>query len=97
VPDAAACEAKALASDGCVAPKTVAFEGGHAHNCFCANATCAEEQSSWLDLYVQATGVQAAAAGAVAAVDPSMEPTSTGIIYSRTSRSEASKGLPVGE
>merc|ERR1719265_1733978 len=37
----------------CVSPKMVLVESGKNGNCHCANATCQQESSDWLDMFVQ--------------------------------------------
>ena len=50
------CQAEAETNNACTsAPtKSVVFEGGPLHNCYCLNATsCTKTTSTWQDLYVQ--------------------------------------------
>jgi hypothetical protein len=68
------CEAHAEATATCTSPKTVAWEQGSLHNCFCANTTCAVVHSTWLQLWTKHTARQVAQ-------PPNLTLTSTGRIY----------------
>eukprot|EP00935_MAST-01C_sp_MAST-1C-sp1_P002368 g2368.t1 len=76
----AQCQERAAASTDCAEPKTVAFEKGEAHGCYCATSTeCVLEPSSWLDVYVKQDGAVAEQLDQNAT---SLELTSTGKLYS---------------
>merc|ERR1712176_204527 len=66
------CKAMAQLTGTCAHPKTIAFEDGGDHNCYCATSSvCAKTSSDWLSLYVP-TGAQNATSLAL---------TSTGRLY----------------
>eukprot|EP01062_Namystynia_karyoxenos_P062475 TRINITY_DN55363_c0_g1_i1.p1 TRINITY_DN55363_c0_g1~~TRINITY_DN55363_c0_g1_i1.p1 ORF type:complete len:382 (+),score=155.94 TRINITY_DN55363_c0_g1_i1:76-1146(+) len=52
----AQCETDAAQNAACTPPKTVMWEAGKSHNCYCSNATtCEREPSSWLNLYARSS------------------------------------------
>lgn len=66
------CKAMAQFTGTCAHPKTVAFEEGNNHNCYCATSkVCSKVASDWLSLYIQQGGENAT----------SLELTSTGRLY----------------
>jgi len=72
------CQAAAVNSSACTNPKTVAYQSGDVQNCYCSNAKCNKQTSTWLDLYTQ----QSVASFSADELDPpSLVPTSTGEIY----------------
>jgi len=49
----AQCKIMAQFTGDCAHPKTIAYENGNHHNCYCANtSTCVIESSTWLNLYI---------------------------------------------
>merc|ERR1712080_731068 len=49
----AECKIMAQFTGDCAHPKTIAYENGNHHNCYCANtSTCVIESSTWLNLYI---------------------------------------------
>lgn len=78
--DIALCQAEVVSNSLCVAAptKTVLFETGPKHSCYCLNtSTCTSQTSDWLDLYEEP-----------ALVPLSYTLSSTGQIYSSNSASE---------
>lgn len=66
------CKAMAELTGVCAHPKTVAFESGGNHNCYCAtSSSCEKAASDWLSLHVQEGSDNAT----------SVELTSTGRLY----------------
>lgn len=66
----AGCKALAQMTGACAHPKTVAFESGNNHNCYCSKTTtCDKVNSDWLSLHVQDGD------------ETSMKLTSTGELY----------------
>jgi len=64
------CKARAQMTGACAHPKTVAFESGGNHNCYCSKTpTCEKVASDWLALHVQDGD------------ETSLELTSTGKLY----------------
>merc|ERR1711874_116777 len=75
------CKALAELTGLCSHPKTVAFESGGDHNCYCAkSSTCQKVASDWLSLHVQHGGENAT----------SLQLTSTGKLYKLHAASAAS-------
>lgn len=67
------CQAMAELTGECAHPKTIAFQTGDEHNCYCNRYdTCDKVASDWLDLHVR----QGDESDAV-----SLVPTSTGALY----------------
>ena len=72
------CQAAVVNSSACTNPKTVAYQFGDVQNCYCSNAECNKQTSTWLNLYTQ----QSVASFSADELDPpSLVPTSTGEIY----------------
>jgi len=68
----AQCKTLSQFTGECTHPKTIAFENGKNHNCYCLNtSTCVIETSTWLNLYVEKDDSNAS----------SLVLTSTGKIY----------------
>lgn len=65
------CKAMAELNGACAQPKTIAFESGNHHNCYCAQtSTCDAVDTDWLSMYVLKGADNAT----------SLEPTSTGAL-----------------
>lgn len=48
------CKTLAQFTNFCTHPKTIMYENGNTHNCYCGNSSkCVQEDSTYLDMYVQ--------------------------------------------
>jgi len=80
------CQAMAELTSECAHPKTVAFQTGSDHNCYCNKySTCEKATSDWLDLHIR-TGEENAV---------SLEPTSTGKLYAANAAAASARTMMV--